>query len=218
MALAVHRILVIEPHPILREGIVAVLDQALVGASITGAYSFPEAITCIESHLIDLVVTDLRAQGDTVFSFLKQLETADSPTRCLILSAGDEIQVGCPCIRAGASGFVAKTSTVADVVGAIETVLAGRHHVSERLSRALMAGHGLDLNCSPGTLLSTRQLQIFSLIGEGMAVSTIAAKLGLSVRTVEAHREHIKNKLGHQSASQVTASAVRWLDGVPVSI
>jgi DNA-binding NarL/FixJ family response regulator len=218
MALPAHPILVIEPHPILREGIVAVLAHALVGAFITGVASFPDAITFIESHPVDLVLTDFRAQGDTVLSLLKQLGTDEFHTRCLILSAGDEIQIGYPCIRAGASGFVAKTSTVADVVIAVQTVLAGRHHVSEHLSHALMAGHGPDPESSPGTHLTSRELQIFSKIGQGMAVSAIAAKLGLSVRTVEAHREHIKNKLGHQSASQVTAAAVRWLDDTSVSI
>ena len=218
MALPVHHILVIEPHPILREGIQAVLAHALVGAIITGSASFPEAITFIESHPVDLVLTDFRAQGDTVFSLLKHLGTANPQTRCLILSAGDEIQIGYPCIRAGASGFVAKTATVADVVGAVQTVLAGRHQLSEHLSHALMTGHGPVPESSPGTHLTSRELQVFAKIGQGMAVSAIAAKLGLSVRTVEAHREHIKNKLGHQCASQVTAAAVRWLDDNSVHI
>lgn len=212
------RILVIDPHPVTRDGIVAVLIQALVGTVIIGAGTFPEAITLLANHLIDLVVTDFRVQGETALPFLKHLATFHPETRCLILSASDELQVGYPCVRAGACGFVAKSSPVATVADAARTVLASRHYCSERLSNALMENHRADCEATAGTHLTSRELQIFSFIGQGMPVSAIAVQLGLSVRTVEAHRDHIKNKLGHQSASQVTAAAVRWLDDNSVNI
>ena len=218
MAPIIHRIIVIDHRPILREGIVAVLTSALPGFEIMGAEDFPAALDRIAMTPIALAITDFQVQGDNALSFLKHLECANSTTRCLILSSLHEIQVGYPCIRAGASGFVDKSSPVTTLVAAIQSILAGRHYCSERLAKALMENHGTEKQPSAGTHLTPRELQIFSLIGEGMAVSTIAAKLGLSVKTVEAHREHIKNKLGHQCASQVTAAAVRWLDDSSVSI
>ena len=97
-------------------------------------------------------------------------------------------------------------------------VLAGNHYASEQLSKALMERRGPESIVSAGTHLTASELRIFTMIGGGMTVSAIAAKLGLSVKTIEAHREHIKNKLGHQNAAQVTAAAVRWLDDTSVSI
>lgn len=212
------QILVIDHRPIIREGVVVVLSAALEGMAIAGSGCFSEAMDRIGNQPIDLVVTDFRVKGDTALSFLKELERTNSRTRCLMLSDLDEIQVGYPCIRAGASGFVGKSSSVAVVVDAARSILAGRHYLSERLSKALMAG-GLDgWASSAGTHLTTRELQIFSLIGAGLSVSAIALKLGVSVKTVEAHRENIKNKLGYQNASELAAAAVRWLDDTSVTI
>jgi DNA-binding NarL/FixJ family response regulator len=211
-------ILVINPKPITREGIVAVLSASLTDSDVTGCADFPEALAFVEGYPVDLIITDFRSQGDTVLSLLKALNGRNPKPRCLILSASDEIQVGYPCIRAGASGFVEKSSPVAIVVEAARSILAGRPYVSERLSQALMANGGNGRAASAGTHLTARELHIFSLIGEGMAVSMIAVKLGLSVKTVEAHREHIKTKLGHQCASQLAAAAVRWLDDSSVII
>ena len=70
----------------------------------------------------------------------------------------------------------------------------------------------------PVTSLSPRELEIFTHIGGGLTVSQIAASLGLSIKTVEAHRENIKNKLAHQNSSQVIAAAVRWIDTSSISI
>jgi DNA-binding NarL/FixJ family response regulator len=86
------------------------------------------------------------------------------------------------------------------------------------LSQALINGSECGLNASALAQLTSREIQVFSLIGQGHTVSQIAPKLGVSVKTVEAHREHIKNKLGHQSSSQVAAAAVRWLDETSVAI
>ena len=90
--------------------------------------------------------------------------------------------------------------------------LGGRHYGSENLSKALMGKNESALKGSVGSLLSTRELEVFSLIGGGMVVSQIAIRLGISVKTVEAHRENIKNKLGFSSSAQVLAAAVLWAD------
>ena len=214
----VSRVLVIDHHPIIREGIIAVLSEALKGMDIRGCGDFSEAMFQVESQAIDLVVTDFRVQGDTALSFLKCLEHSELQTRCLILSGYDEIQVGYPCIRAGASGFIGKSASVACLVGAIQSIHAGRHYFSERLSRALMENQGAETKTSPGTHLTARELQIFALVAEGLGVSNIALKLGISVKTVETHRENIKNKLGLENSAQLTATAVRWLDDSSIVI
>lgn len=212
------RILVIDPHPITREGVVAVLAASLAGSKVTGRQNIPETLAFIDGNPLDLIITDFRVQGDTALSLLKMLKGRNPGPRCLILSASDEIQVGYPCVRAGAAGFVGKSSSVTHIVAAVRSVLDGRPYVSHHLAKKLMEAHGSNAHPSAGSHLTTRELQVFALIGEGMAVSTIAAKLGLSVKTVEAHREHIKTKLGHRNASQLAAAAVRWLDDTSVTI
>lgn len=179
---------------------------------------FPDAFAAAELHAIDLIITDFRIRGETALSFLEKLGVAKIQTRCLIFSALDEIEVGYPCIRAGASGFVGKSSPVANMVEAARSILTGRPYVSDRLANALMGKSGTIASTSPGAHLTPRELQIFSLIGEGLSVSMIAKKLGLSVKTIEAHREHIKNKLGYPTAANLAAAAVRWLDDSSVAI
>lgn len=212
------RVLVIDAHPIVREGIVRVLATAFEVITASGSDSFPDALSRIQQNRIDLVVSDFRVQGQLAISFLKDLHAVDHKPRSLILSDLDEIQAGCSCAKAGASGFVRKSASVADVLDAVRLVLAGSSYFSERLSRALMTQPARGMNASNGMHLTARELQVFSLIGEGLTVSGIAARLGVSVKTIEAHRENIKNKLGLQSAAHVSAAAVRWLDDTAPSI
>lgn len=197
---------------------VAVLSEALETRSITGSSSFADAIDHIRAHPVDLVVTDFRCNGDTALTFLPVLRHASPQTLCLILSAQDEIQIGYPCVRAGASGFVKKSVPVSVIVDAVRMVLAGNHYISAQLSKALMDRRLPEMASSPGTRLSATELRVFTMFGECMTVSGIAEKLGVSVKTVESHREHIKNKLGLQTASMVTAAAVRWLEDASWSI
>jgi DNA-binding NarL/FixJ family response regulator len=218
MSQATPRILFIEPHPFSREGNIAVLSRTLADAVVTGASCLPEAIQLVENAPIDLVVTDFLVLGDTALSLLKALKKRNSATRCLILSASDEIQIGYLCMRAGASGFVRKSAPVPQILEAIRLVLSGHNYLSERLSRVLLDANGSEAQSSLGSQLTTRELQIFSHIGEGMTVAMIAAKLGVSVKTVESHRENIKNKLGLHSSVLVAAAAVRWLDDTSVRI
>jgi len=171
----------------------------------------------VESHAFDLVVSDFRISGETVLTFLDRLRAVPGNMRCLVYSGADEMQVGYPCIRAGASGFVSKSAPVERVVEAAKTVLDGRQYVSQPLSRILM-NHRNRHQPASGPQLSHRELEIFSLLGTGMSVSEIAKRLGISVKTVETHRENIKNKLGCTSAAQVMVAAARWLDEASVSI
>ncbi|MEO8615171.1 MAG: response regulator transcription factor [Luteolibacter sp.] len=204
-------ILIIDPYPIIREGMACVLS-GLDGVSVDVSSDFPEALDRLRARGAELVITDFRIRGDNVLSFLRELPVVCSRTRCLIVSALDEIQIGCPTILAGASGFITKSEPVAKVLDAVRMILAGNSYCSERLSRALMSQQSHGMHTIPGVHLTGRELQIFSLFGECLPVSAIAARLGVSVKTIEAHRENIKNKLSYQNSAQVIAAAVRWLD------
>lgn len=212
------RILVMDPHPVMRDGMVSLLSDAMKYAVSAENGGFAAAAGRIMKERVDLVIADFRIHGETALPFLETLGKTTRGTRCLIYSAFNEVQVGYPCMRAGASGFVCKSAPAESLVTAAKTVLEGRHYVSENLAKALMGNHESARHDFVGALLSSRELEVFSLIGAGIVVSQIATRLGISVKTVEAHREHIKNKLGCGNASQVVAAAVRWLDETTVVI
>lgn len=205
------RVLVIDSHPVMRDGVALLLSGALTCEVSVEDGNFAAATGRILEQRIDLVITDFRIHGEVVLTFLESLETPPNDTRCLIFSAFDELQVGYPCMRAGAFGFVSKASPTETLVEAVKTVLNGRHYVSGTLAKTLMGKNQSALKCSVGGLLSFRELEVFSMIADGMVVSQIASRLGISVKTVESHRENIKNKLGCNNATQVVAAAVRWL-------
>jgi DNA-binding NarL/FixJ family response regulator len=212
------RILVVDSHPLIREGLESLLMSALGEARVSGCGAFPEALRQMESNTFDLVISEFRVLGDTLLAFLDQLRASSSRTRCLIYSGGDETQIGYPCMLAGASGFVSKTEPLERVVEAARTVLDGRQYISESLARLLMRQNGSEMKPSAGIHLSRRELEVFSMIGTGLPVSKIAERLGISVKTVEAHRENIKNKLGFSNSAQVLAAAVLWTDETSVLI
>ena len=212
------RFLLIDSHPVMRRGLAAVLDEAFEDPATTGCGSFSEALDFLAVHVVDLVVTDFRIMGETALSFLANLALHPQSARCLIFSALDEIRFGVPCVRAGAFGFLSKSAPLSSVADAVHSILAGRPYFSETLAKSLANRHGPSSPDCPTARLTARELQFFSLIGESLGVSQIAARLGLSVKTVEAHREHIKHKLHLHTSAQVTAAAVRWIDDTSVSI
>lgn len=212
------RVLVMDSHPVMRDGVVMLLSGAMKCSVSAEGGGFSAAAERFRKERIDLVIADFIIHGESALSFLETLGKTANGTRCLIYSAMDEVQVGYPCMRAGASGYVSKSAPADKLVMAAKTVLEGRHYVSENLSKALMGQDHPRRKDSVATQLSSRELQVFSLIGAGMVVSQIAARLGISVKTVEAHRENIKNKLGCCNACQVVAAAARWLDETSVAI
>jgi len=214
----VSRILVVDPHPILRDGIASVILRSIPDVEVLGCPDFPNATDLIRHENIDLIITDFKIDGENATKMLGNIAADGIPTKCLILSSHDELQVGCACIRAGASGFIVKTAPVARILDAIRLVLGGNLYLSEPLSQSLINGRQAVPHDCPSKRLTARELQIFNLLGQCHSVSSIAGNLGLSVKTVEAHREHIKNKLGYHNAAEVIAAAVRWFDNVSFSI
>jgi len=117
-------------------------------------------------------------------------------------------------LRAGARGYAMKDESPQNVLAAIRKVLSGALYVSDRMSARLLqqaiSGHPGE---SGGSIerLGDRELEVLELIGRGLGTRQIANQLHLSVKTIESHRAHIKEKLGLKSASELTLYAVRWV-------
>jgi DNA-binding NarL/FixJ family response regulator len=132
----------------------------------------------------------------------------------LVASMHDETLYAERVLAAGARGYVNKQEAQDNIIRAIRQVLGGKIYLSERMTERLLSGEaGKKDEKRDIDSLSNRELQVFELIGEGVSPANIAARLNLSIKTVETHQAHIKRKLGLDSAHQLNQRAIRWVMG-----
>jgi two-component system, NarL family, nitrate/nitrite response regulator NarL len=205
---------VIDDHSLVREGIQALLLAGISDSQVKLYGRIPAVDEILSAPIPDMIICDYRVDESNALEFLIALATHSATPPVLIISMLDELEVGLPCIRAGARGFVSKSASSQEIIIASQMLLAGKTYMSSDLTRALMSAARKEETAgpeSPTRRLTPRELQIFSALGEGFAVSSIAERCGISVKTVEAHRENIKNKLNLHSATEVVIAAAQWL-------
>jgi len=118
-------------------------------------------------------------------------------------------------LRAGARGYIMKEAGGEALLAAIRQVLRGEVHVSPRMSARLLEGPGRNTPSAPHSkvqALSDREFEIFQLIGQGLGTREIAGRLNVSIKTIEAHRAHLKSKLGTKDAPGLVREAIRWVE------
>ena len=132
-----------------------------------------------------------------------------------MLSMHDEGLYAIRALRAGASGYIMKQEATEKVIEAARKVLNGEIYLSEKMEKKMMqqlVGGRTARTGSPLEDLSDRELEVFNLIGQGKGTRQIAEELHLSIKTVESHRAHIKEKLGLKSATELVQHAIQWRD------
>lgn len=207
------RILVVDDHAFFRDGIAAWLDRQ-EGLSCCGHADTAEAVADAASRLQpDLILLDLTLRASDGFSVLKLLSGMKPRPLVLVLSRRDEVLFAERALRAGARGYVMKDEPAETVLAAIRSVLRGGTYITPRLSR-----HLLDRSAQPGTAalrgmnsLSSRELEVFELLGSGLTSKAIAGRLGISVKTVDFHREQLKEKLGLPDGVALLQHATLWV-------
>jgi DNA-binding NarL/FixJ family response regulator len=205
------RILLVDDHPVVREGLEVRINQEpdLLVCGLTG--DAQQAMELIPQLHPDLVITDLSLEGKPGLELVKDLERAHPSLPVIVLSIHDENLWAERVLRAGAEGYIMKSQATQKVVDAIRTVLGGGIWVSDRMNSMLLqklTRKRIETAGSPLDQLSDRELEIFQMIGNGLTLREIAAKLFLSMKTVEVHREHIKEKLGLKSSAELIRYAV----------
>ena len=131
-----------------------------------------------------------------------------------MLSMHDEALYALRAIRAGASGYIMKHEATDRILGAIRKVLSGDVYLSERMERRTLqqlTRRG-EYSGSPLEVLSDRELEVFNMIGQGKGTRHIAEELHLSIKTVESHRAHIKEKLNLSNGTELVQHAIQWRD------
>lgn len=208
------KVFLVDDHPILRQGLTKLINDQPDLAICGEAEGPPGALEGIGRTKPDLVLLDLSLAGGDGMDLCKQLQERYQGLPVLIISMHDESLYAERCLRAGAMGYVMKQEPPDKVMSAIRKVLTGNIYLSETMSAKLLrnlAG-ARNADVAPLERLSDRELEIFRLIGKGHSVRSIAEELFLSPKTVEAHKEHIKQKLNLKTSNELLQYAIEARD------
>lgn len=206
---------IVDDHPLVREGLAALIrttpDLAVAGE----AGCATEAFRLLDEATPDLVMLDLCLPGLSGVELVKNMCAKYPQARVLVLSMHEEGVYAERVLRAGAQGYIMKQAPGADIIGAVRTVLRGEVYVSQaiasRMLKMFVGGEqGPSQNPTVGQL-SNRELQVFTSIGSGMSTQEIAAQLSLNVKTIQTYREHIKRKLHLRNATDLIHTATQWV-------
>jgi DNA-binding NarL/FixJ family response regulator len=209
------RIVIVDDHPFVREG----LKQLLAGQTefelIGEASSVSEAQAKIAQQEPDVAVVDLALGHDDGIDLVRWIRQHHPNVRVLVLSMQDEALYAERLLRLGVSGYVMKNVAGTDFLGALRKVARGQKHVSaamgERLLSQVARGRALAADEDPVSALTERELEVFRLIGEGISTREISQRLELSMKTVDAHRRHMREKLNLRSTSELIRYATQWV-------
>ena len=207
-------ILIVDDHPLVREGLITLISNQRDFSLSGEASGIAEARELVRQTRPNVVIVDLTLKDGNGITLIKELKEQYEGVKVLALSMHDETVFAERALQAGASGYVSKHEASRTIVQAIRTVLQDKLYLSERmmnrvLSRAI--GSKKQPLRSPVERLSNREIEIFEMIGRGLTSRQIAQQLDLSQRTVDTHRENIKEKLELKNAVELTRHAVQWV-------
>lgn len=209
---AKYKILLVDDHPILRQGLAQMINEE---KELMVVGQFEEASKALDAVIAlkpDAAIVDISLKGSSGIELLKNIKVQYPKLLVLVLSMHDESLYAERALRAGASGYIMKQEATDQVLVALRKVLNGEIYLSEKMSSKLMhqlvSGRATDAG-SLMERLSDRELEIFGLIGEGRGTRQIAEQLHLSVKTIESHRAHIKEKLNLKNATELVHRAIQ---------
>jgi len=209
------RIFIVDDHPLLRRGLAELINREADMVFCGEAEDSPSAMKSIAQIKPDLVIVDISLKGYNGIELIKNIKAFDQKIQVLVLSMHDESVYAMRVLKAGAKAYVMKQEVVDKVMEAVRRIRAGKVFVSERVASRMLdqvVVGGDPAPDSPVDLLSDRELEIVNMIGSGLPTREIAAKLHISIKTVESHRARIKEKLNLQNAIQLVQFCVRWVE------
>lgn len=172
-----------------------------------------EALDAVVKARPDLIIVDISLQGKSGLEFIKEIRRIETNLDSLVVSMHDEGFYAERVLRAGGRGYLMKLSGATELLAAIRKVLGGEVYVSERISKLIfdeITGRGNPVNGGIISRLTDKELEVLSLIGQAKESRDIAKQLSMSLKTVEAHRTHIRQKLEIGTRAELIQFAVRW--------
>jgi DNA-binding NarL/FixJ family response regulator len=218
MAESKKRVLLVDDHPVLRKGLVRLIDSK-EGFVVCGeASTAVDAMALIRERQPHLVIVDIGLPGASGIELTKTIRGEFPNLPVLILSMHEEALYATRALRAGAMGYIVKQDAVDNIATALQETLNGQRYLSPVIAKQLHRNGMEDQTCSSHDLvelLTDRELEIFELIGKGRDVREISAALNVSPKTVETHRTNIKEKLKLKNSRQVARVALQWITEHP---
>ena len=208
------RVLVVDDHPVVRQGLRLLIDHESDLKVCAEAETVADALEAITKHKPDVAVVDLSLRGTSGLELIKDIRVRHADLPVLVLSMSDESVYAERVLRAGASGYLMKEAATEEVLTALRRVLDGGIYLSDAMASRLLAQlvRGVPADGgSPVDRLSDRELEVFGLIGRGLGTGEIARRLHLSPRTIETYRTHIKQKLNLADAAELLQRAIYYV-------
>lgn len=212
----IKRILIVDDHPLICRGLTQMINNEKDLEVCGEANDINSAMQQVADLGPDAVMVDLSLKSSSGIDLIKALKARYPDLPALVYSMHDESVFAERVLRAGAKGYVMKDQPPDVLLNALRKVLTGNIYFSDAMTTRLLdrlTAAGNDALRNPVAGLTDRELEIFSLMGQELTARQIAARLNISIKTVEAHRDHIKSKMGVQNSSDLSRHAKEWLQG-----
>jgi two-component system, NarL family, invasion response regulator UvrY len=203
------RILIVDDHVMIRQGLKQILAEAFPGAEFGEADNAQGGLEQIWKNPWHVVLLDITMPGKSGLDVLKQMAEARPAVAVLVLSMHPEDQFAVRVLKTGAAGYLTKNTASEEVVGAVKKVLAGGKYVSSALAESLASSLHTPADKAPHEILSDREYQVLRLIATGKSVKEISYELSLSVKTISTYRTRIMEKMKLQTNADIIRYAVR---------
>lgn len=208
------RVLIVDDHPLVCKAVGMLLNRQPDMRCCGAVHDVAATIPAVKAHRPDLVLLDLRLKDGDGIKLIGLLMSHAPGLRVMVFSEFSDVSFVDDSLKAGACGYVTKQETAQELLTAIRTVLAGKIHLNHKISASLFKN--LEVSKPPAVnghaQLTSREAQVLQLVGVGMKTRNVAAKLNLSVKTVETYREHLKRKLGLKNSTELTHFAICWME------
>ena len=209
------RIYIVDDHPLVRHGLCQIVANEADMEICGEAEDSPAAIRGVGEANPDAIIVDISLKGANGIELIKNLKAIHEDIPILVFSMHDETIYAQRALRAGAKAYVMKKESPSKVVDAIRKIIQGEIYVSpsvaDQVLHQIVNGPG-NVSTSPVDRLTDRELEVVQLIGRGLSSREVADSLHLSVKTIESHRAHVKEKLSLRNATELVQFSVQWVD------
>lgn len=210
------KIILVDDHPVVRGGIAKFLEKEKDIEICGEADNASEAIKLINLQNPHIVIIDITLKDEIDgIELIKIIKSRFPEVYTLCLSMFEESVYAERAIRAGAKGYVQKSTNPQNVIVAIRRILDGKLYLSEDISDSIISkllhGRTKESFDNPADILTDREFQIFLLVGNGFGAKEIAVKMDISINTVESHKKNIKDKLDIENTAELNRFAIQWV-------
>src|SRR4029077_10175680 len=207
------RVLIVDDHPMTRSGLAYLINHQPDMATCCEAQNAAQALEGVLETKPDLVLTDFSLPDKNGLELIKDIRSVPPDLPILVISMHEESLYAERVLRAGARGYITKEEGGERLMRAIRHVLSGTIYVSDKMSARILeifSGRRAMQERSPVEELSDREFEIFESLGDGLSTQQVADRLHLSMKTVDAHRANIKEKLKVKTTNELISFAARW--------